>query len=111
MTSIWHVLHEASFNLQAKAVSKWKKVDRAAATSNKDIVVDRESEVKSLVAHQSSSTGRGSVESRGKRCSSILTTKCIHHRSSPASAYVARVCIGLILFFVVARDMLLDGNW
>ncbi|KAG7028467.1 Protein NTM1-like 9 [Cucurbita argyrosperma subsp. argyrosperma] len=96
---------------KAKAVSKWKKVDGAAATSNKDIVVDRESEVKSLVPHLSSSTGRGSVESRGKRCSSILTTKCIHHRSSPASAYVARVCIGLILFFVVARDMLLDGNW
>ncbi|XP_022974281.1 NAC domain-containing protein 53-like [Cucurbita maxima] len=96
---------------KAKAVSKWKKVDGAAATSNKDIVVDRETEVKSRVAHQSNSTGRGSVESRGKRCSSILTTKCIHHRSSSASAYVARVCIGLILFFVVARDMLLDGNW
>lgn len=110
MSLISHVLHQASFNLQAKAVSKLIKVVRPSATLNKDIVEDQQSEVENRVAYRSKSTGHGSLESRGK-CSSILTIKCIHHKSSPASAYVARACIGFILFVTVAKQVLLYGNW
>ncbi|XP_038878284.1 NAC domain-containing protein 101-like [Benincasa hispida] len=95
---------------KAEVVPKRIKVARAAATSNEDSVEDQQSEVKNgVVAYWSKSTGHGSPESVGKCFSSILTTKCIHHKLSPAS-YFARACVGFILFITIARQVLLYGN-
>uniref|UniRef100_A0A678P124 NAC domain transcription factor I n=1 Tax=Cucumis melo TaxID=3656 RepID=A0A678P124_CUCME len=91
---------------KAEAVPKRIKIVRPAATSNKDIVVDQQSEVEN---RRLKSTGHGSLKSGGRCSSSILTTKCIDHKLSPAS-YFARACLGFILFITVAREVLLYGN-
>lgn len=86
-------------NFQAKAIPKRIEVVRLAPKSNKDSVEDQQGEVENGITYLLKSTGHGSLES-------ILTTKCIHHKSSPAS-YFARACVGFILLITFARQALL----
>ncbi|KGN66118.1 NAC domain-containing protein 101 isoform X2 [Cucumis sativus] len=89
---------------KAEAVPKQIKIVRPAATSNEDIFVYHQSKVEN---RRLKSIGHGSLKSGGKCSSSILTTKCIHHKLSPAS-YFARACLGFILLIIVARELLLS---
>lgn len=92
-------LQVVSSHSKAKAIPKRIEVVRLAPKSNKDSVEDQQGEVENGITYLLKSTGHGSLES-------ILTTKCIHHKSSPAS-YFARACVGFILLITFARQALL----